>query len=115
MAIRIIADAMTLEIENHVVATTRVGEHAEADGKWGMGQVGRGDKRLQQSGLVASPAGSGLPVMLESGSTARLTPWFRSRRACVAPAGLRIASSGAVECDVHHAMAAYAILCSVTR
>jgi hypothetical protein len=42
MAIRIIADAMTLEIENHVVATTRVGEHAAADGKWGMDQVGRG-------------------------------------------------------------------------
>jgi hypothetical protein len=34
MAIRIMADAMILEIDN------RVGEHAGADGKWGMDQVG---------------------------------------------------------------------------
>jgi hypothetical protein len=40
MAIRIIADAMTLEIVNRVVATTRVGEHAAADGKRSMEQVG---------------------------------------------------------------------------
>ena len=63
-------------------------------------------KRLQQSGLAASPAASALQEMPKIGSTARLTPWFRSQRACVAPSGLRIASSGAVECDVYHAMAA---------
>jgi hypothetical protein len=36
MAIRIIADAMTLEIDNRVVATTRVAEHAAAmaNGAW---------------------------------------------------------------------------------
>jgi hypothetical protein len=37
MAIRIMADAMILEIDN------RVGEHAGADGKWGMDQVGPGE------------------------------------------------------------------------
>jgi len=36
MAIRIIADVVTLEIDNRVVATTRVGGHAAADGKWSI-------------------------------------------------------------------------------
>ncbi len=41
MGIRVIADAMALEIDNRVVATTGVGEPAAADGKWSMDQVGR--------------------------------------------------------------------------